>query len=197
MGIFGIRCIAEALTENGYGDLAIKLFEQDTYPSFGDIIKRGATTLWEYWGEPEIDKNDGPRSLNHPMFGGFDIWFFEGLGGIKPDVDFPGFKRFYLKPNMISGINEVKVVYKSIYGNISSHWCKKGDFIDFHCSVPVNTEAVLILPVSQNQTLLESGMSLDEVEDIKFKQEKDKIILTLPSGRFSFFLQNRLDFFHS
>ena len=61
VGIMGLRFLFEALTHNGHGNTALAIMHQNTYPSFGDLIKRGATTLWEYWGEPEVDKTDGPR----------------------------------------------------------------------------------------------------------------------------------------
>lgn len=48
-GIIGTRYIMDVLTKNGYSDLAYKLATQTTYPSWGYMLKEGATTLWERW----------------------------------------------------------------------------------------------------------------------------------------------------
>ena len=60
-GVLGGRVIYRVLAENGYVDLAYNMIVCPDYPSYGNWIKRGATTLWEGF-HPE-----GGRvlSLNH------------------------------------------------------------------------------------------------------------------------------------
>jgi len=48
-GILGTRYILDTLTQYGRADLAYRLATQTTYPSWGYMIKEGATTLWERW----------------------------------------------------------------------------------------------------------------------------------------------------
>ena len=84
-GITGSRWLYWALAEYGQGEAALGILRQRTYPSIGDLYERGATTFWETWGEADLDRQYGPRSLNHAMQGGFDAWFYQGLGGIWPD----------------------------------------------------------------------------------------------------------------
>ena len=108
--------VGDALADNGYGKVALRLFNQISPPSFGDLIRRGATTLWEYWGETEVDQAEGPRSLSHPMFGGFDTWFFQGIAGICPDPQHPGFRHVLLKPQFIEGLEYAKTTYHSLQG---------------------------------------------------------------------------------
>ena len=93
-GIMGVRFLFEVLTRNGHGELAMALTHQNTYPGYGNLIQRGATTLWECWGESQFSETCGPRSLNHPMMGGFDNWFYNTLAGIRPDPAHPGAHHF-------------------------------------------------------------------------------------------------------
>ena len=61
-----------ALTAIGRSDLAYELAVQTTYPSWGYMLKRGATTLWELWEE-----KTGPamNSHDHAMFASVGAWF--------------------------------------------------------------------------------------------------------------------------
>ncbi len=60
-GIFGTYLLIKALCENGRLELAKKLLINETENSFYNMMKNGATTLWENW--------DGSASHSHPMFG--------------------------------------------------------------------------------------------------------------------------------
>jgi alpha-L-rhamnosidase len=156
-GIMGVRFIFEVLTRNGQGALALSLLHQDTYPGFGDQIKRGATTLWEWWGEMDHQQAKGPRSMNHPMFGGFDNWFYNTLAGIRPDPQQPGFKRFYLEPHPIPGLDFVKCQYESPFGRIVSAWTLKNNNFAWQITMPENTSATVRLPCSGEKSSVGPG----------------------------------------
>lgn len=156
-GIMGVRFIFEVLTRHGHGELAMALMQQDSYPSFGDLIRRGATTLWEYWGEAQLEEDHGPRSLNHPMMGGFDNWFFNTLAGIRPDPAHPGFKRFFLEPHPIAGLDQVRCSHTCPRGQIESNWKISGARFEWDVAVAPGTKAVARLPYSRQSRLLEPG----------------------------------------
>ena len=60
-GIFGTDILIRILFTNGYGDLALKLLTSEKENSFGAWLRRGETSLCEYWC--------GRASHNHHMFG--------------------------------------------------------------------------------------------------------------------------------
>jgi alpha-L-rhamnosidase len=157
VGIMGMRYLFEVLSRNGQGDLALKLLEQNTYPSFGDLINRGATTLWEYWGEPEHDIREGARSLNHPMMGGYDNWFYNTLAGIRIDSSNPGFKHFFLEPMPVPAIQWVSAHHDSPYGRISSVWKYAGGKLEWDVVVPAGTTASARQPLSHATLHLPAG----------------------------------------
>ncbi|MFX0099628.1 MAG: family 78 glycoside hydrolase catalytic domain [Candidatus Hodarchaeota archaeon] len=156
-GIMGVRFLFEVLTHHGHGNLALALMHQDTYPSFGYLISRGATTLWEHWGEEEHDIHHGPRSLNHPMMGGFDNWFYNTLAGIRADPKQPGFKHFFLIPHPIIGLNWVRCHYECPFGRIESNWELKNEVFEWTVVVPQGTRATVTFPFSQKVQKIESG----------------------------------------
>lgn len=165
VGIMGLRTLFEVLTRNGHGQVALDLFHQDTFPSFGDlIVNHGATTLWEYWGEPEVDAADGPRSLSHPMMGGFDNFFYNTLAGIRPDPTHPGFAHFVLEPHPIEGIEWVKAHHDSPHGRIASDWRIEGNRFVWNVTVPPGTRATATLPWSGRKMELSPAENREMVD---------------------------------
>ncbi len=142
VGVLGAKAILNALSENGYPDVAYKVAVQDTYPSWGWWIVNGATTLLENWDlDAERDISD-----NHMMFGEIGAWFFKGLGGIYPDAAQPGFKHIILRPHFEKDLERFDVQFHSPYGLIHSQWEWKKGKINYRVVVPANSSATLYLP---------------------------------------------------
>jgi len=157
VGVMGVRYIFEVLSQFGRGDLALKILEQDSYPSFGHLIERGATTLWECWGEKGHDRTHGPRSLNHPFMGGFDNWFFNTLGGIQLNFEHPGFSLFAFKPMPFKNLGSVKVNHHCVKGLIESAWEIKGNKYNWKGKVPAGSKANYTCPFTKKDYVLEPG----------------------------------------
>lgn len=145
-GILGSRHLYWALSEYGHGDAAMTILHQHDYPSIGNLFRMGATTFWEYWGEPHIDEQEGPRSYNHPMQGGFDAWFFYGIAGIRPDEEGAGFQRIVLQPQFLPGLNWARASYRSMHGLIVSEWYRNGERVMWKVVIPPGATAVTRLP---------------------------------------------------
>lgn len=156
-GIMGLRYLFEVLSRYGHSDVALALFHQDTYPSFGDMLARGATTLWEGWGEPEHDVTQGTRSLNHPMMGGFDNWFYTSLAGMKPDEAQPGFRHVYLQPEPPPGLAWVRAWHMTPHGRLASAWRYAGAEFVWQVEVPPGCTATARLPFSRRECRLDAG----------------------------------------
>jgi alpha-L-rhamnosidase len=146
-GIFGSRWLYAALAEHGHADVARTLMHQTTYPSVGHLIGRGATTFWECWGEKELDQKHGARSLNHPMQGALDAWFYQGILGIRPREDGPGFAKFDVRSDYLDQLEWAKGSYASVRGRIVSEWRHTPEALRWDVTVPGNTQARLFLPV--------------------------------------------------
>ena len=143
-GILGTKAILNALSENGYADVAYRIAAQETYPSWGWWMVNGATTLYENW---QIDaKSD--ISLNHIMFGEIGAWLYKGLGGILPDPEQPGFRHIQLRPHFVPGLDHFTASHEGPYGQIVSSWKKEGGIIHYTVTIPPNSTATLWLPAA-------------------------------------------------
>ncbi|NII27098.1 family 78 glycoside hydrolase catalytic domain [Pseudoflavitalea sp. X16] len=153
VGLLGTKAILNALSENGYADVAYKLAAQETFPSWGWWIVNGATTLYENW-----DINAGSDlSRNHIMFGEIGGWFYKGIGGIKPDEAAAGFKHVLLEPHFVEGLDHFEAVHEGPYGNIIAAWKKNAGMITYAVTVPANSTATIYLPMARGQQLYENG----------------------------------------
>jgi alpha-L-rhamnosidase len=148
-GIFGTQYILDALSVNGHGNAVYEIVNSRAFPGWGYMIDRGATTIWETWKE-----SDDVYSNCHPMFGSVSQWFFSWLAGIRPDPDYPGFKRFTIAPVLPKELNYVKCNYHSPFGEIISNWERKGSTqVTFDMKIPEGTTATIRLPITKKQKI--------------------------------------------
>ena len=144
-GIFGTKYILEALSQAGYTDKVYEIVNSKTYPGWGFMIDKGATTIWETWKE-----SDNTYSNCHPMFGTVSEWFYRWLGGIRGIPEYPGFRKFVVAPNIPKGLSHVKCSYKSPAGKIVSNWSTSSDeTLLFELTIPSGSEAIVKLPVAK------------------------------------------------
>lgn len=96
-GIFGTDLVVKVLCENGFTGDAVEFLSREEYPSFGYMMKNGATTLWEEWRDP--------RSMSHPMFGSAVKYLFYYVLGIRQTADSTDFAKITVEPftNNITG----------------------------------------------------------------------------------------------
>jgi len=180
VGLLGTKAILNALSENGYADMAYKVASQETYPSWGWWIVNGATTLLENW------KVDATRdiSMNHIMFGEISAWFYKGLGGIFPDEEQPGFKNIILKPNFVTGLAQFEAKLDGPYGTIISSWNKSEGKVLYNVTIPANSTATLYL---KDKKILENGNKLMENKNLQIeKNGKDMLKIYLKAGNYIF-----------
>jgi alpha-L-rhamnosidase len=147
-GIFGTKYILDALSKSGHADLVYEIVNSTHFPGWGFMISRGATTIWETWKE-----SDNVYSNCHPMFGSVSEWFFRWLGGIRPDPDHPGFKKFLINPVVPDGLSEVNCSYISPFGEIVSNWCVRDDTIEYEINIPEGSLATINLPVTEEHKI--------------------------------------------
>ena len=149
-----------ALTAGGKIDRAYQLLNNDTYPSWGYEIAKGATTIWERWDGIQPDgqfQDPGMNSFNHYSFGSVGEWMYEVVGGIGLDEAHPGFERFVVRPRPGGGLTSAKTSFDSIHGTIVSDWSLSGGAFTLNVTVPVNTTATVYLPFGTD--VRESGAS--------------------------------------
>ena len=144
-GVVGIQQLMRCLTEFGRGDLALKIASNDTYPSWGYMVRNGATTIWELWNGNTADPS--MNSGNHVMLlGDLLLWEYEYLAGIRALE--PGYSKIQLKPYPLEGLEHADCTYESVSGRIESHWRREGHRFEWDIVIPANTQAEVWLPTA-------------------------------------------------
>ncbi len=172
-GIFGTKYILGALSEYVSPEKVFEIVNSKDYPGWGFMIGKGATTIWEIWKE-----SDNIYSNCHPMFGSVSEWFFHWLGGIRPDINHPGFEKFALSPFVPANLDSMECRYQSPYGDIVSKWKKENDRIVYQFEIPKGATASVCLGKAGK------GISIRKDGDIGFSPAQVKGIQT---GRFELF----------
>lgn len=150
-GDVGNRYLFQALARNGENETMYKMNNHYDAPGYGFQIKFGLTTLTEQW-----DPRKG-NSWNHFMMGQIEEWFYQSLAGIVPDDQNPGFKHFFIQPEIVGDMTFVKVTYQSIYGKIALAWEKKDGVLILKVEIPANTSATVKLPMAKNSEIKVNG----------------------------------------
>jgi hypothetical protein len=186
-GIVGGQWLMRTLTNNGHADVAYMLAAQNSYPSWGYMVKKDATTIWELWNGDTGDP--GMNSGNHVMLlGDLIIWFYEDLAGIKADPQIPAFKHIIMKPHVVGDLTHVKASYNSAYGTIKSSWKLDKNHFSWDIVIPANTTATIYIPVIKNEKeVKENGVKASNSKDINFiGMDGHRAIFKIVSGSYSF-----------
>jgi alpha-L-rhamnosidase len=178
-GFLGTPFLLFTLADHGRVDVAYRLLLNDTYPSWGYMLSKGATTWWERWngdtGDPAMN------SYNHYAFGSVIAWVYRYAAGIDTAPDSPGFKEILIHPHLDSRMTSARMEYDSIYGKIISDWkgTAAGPF-SLKVTIPANTSAKVFLPAIAGAHLTEDGNSVNA------PQEGGSYVVRVGSGSYSF-----------
>lgn len=190
VGFLGMPILLPTLTEMGRSDLAYKMIQKETYPSWGFSIKQGATTIWERWNSYSKEQGFGDvnmNSFNHYSLGSCGEWMFRSMLGI--DTEGAGFKKIFMKPELGNGITWARGHYDSIHGRIESDWKVDGDVFTWRITVPPNTTAKVYLPTMELKSIRESGKPIQKAEGLRFLRfENDRAVIHAESGEYTFVL---------
>ena len=154
VGLIGAQFVNRLLSDEGRIDLPYAFATHTDFPSWGYMIEKGATTIWELWNGDTADP--AMNSGNHVMLvGDLAIWFFEYLAGIKADPENPGFKHIIMRPHVVGDLTYVNARYDSASGIIKSSWNldkESGKFV-WQVFIPANTTAAVSVPTSNPDSL--------------------------------------------
>lgn len=151
-GLIGGQWLNRVLSDFGRIDLAYQFSVNRDYPSWGYMVEKKATTIWELWNGDTADP--AMNSGNHVMLvGDLAIWYFEYLAGIKVDQEQPGFKHFVLSPSVVGDLEWVSASYDSVRGPIESQWRVADDQFSWVVNIPVNTTATVSVPTSDAKSV--------------------------------------------
>jgi alpha-L-rhamnosidase len=186
VGMVGMQWMFQALDKIGRNDVALQMLQKKDFPSWGYMISKGATSIWEKWNSDTAGPGMNSEGLLF-LGGNINAWLFECLAGLRPDPVSPGFKRIIIKPNPVGNLTWVNARYQSIYGSIVSNWKREGGKISMDVTVPPNTTATVFVPAKDATSVTESGKPAGEAEGVKFlRMENDRAVYEVDSGNYEF-----------
>jgi alpha-L-rhamnosidase len=185
-GLIGVQWLMRGLSDYGRADLAYRIATNKTYPSWGYMIEKGATTIWELWNGDTA--NPAMNSANHAMLlGDLIIWYYEYLAGIKNAKEGMAFDKIEMKPLIVNELSYVNASYNSMRGKIESHWQKLEDKFTWNITIPANCMATVYFPDAAGKKITESGITVEKVTGTKNIRTQDgHVVLEIVSGNYAF-----------
>ncbi len=190
-GFVGTPLLCQALSDNGYADLAFMLLMNKEYPSWLYPVTQGATTIWERW---DGQKPDGSfqdvtmNSFNHYAYGAIGEWLYSYVAGIRMDPQAPGYKHFFLEPHAGGGLTHAKADLKTLYGTIRSDWRLEDGKMIFACHVPENCSSTVCFETTDSQNILLNNLPLTNDKSVRITEESGKVKIEIGSGSYYFTL---------
>jgi alpha-L-rhamnosidase len=200
-GVLGTKAIMEALWKNGRPDKAFDLAVQTTFPSWGNMVAQGCTTLREHWQQYGTTPHPAPdetwESQNHCMFGGGPgTWFYKGLAGISPTL--AGYEEILIKPDVVGSLTSAAGSIKTVRGTVSTGWTKSGNTLTLNLTLPVNSKGVVYITtlgagasactIKEGTTVIwQNGSVQGSVTGVTYKTtDGDCVVWDVGSGIYSF-----------
>ena len=151
--MIGVQWLLRELSRRGHANVAYLLATNKTYPSWGYMVEKGATTIWELWNGDTA--NPEMNSGNHVMLlGDLLPWCFNNLAGIRADRWKSGYKHIVFQPAFeIQELSNVDASYMSIYGKITSRWTKTPTHLEWDIELPANTTGEVHLPDGRKEKI--------------------------------------------
>lgn len=141
VGVLGGRVLFHVLTDFGYSDLAFTMITRPDYPSYGNWVRRGATTLWEDF-HPEGGR---VNSLNHHFWGDISGWFIQALLGIRVNPRGKSVDEVDLRPSFIPQLTHAQGHHRLPAGDLSVCWERQEDTILLKVSAPEKAYGSILL----------------------------------------------------
>lgn len=186
-GLIGMQWAFAALSRIHETLLAWAWLKKTTYPSYGYMLKHGATTVWENWNGNTA--GPGMNSMNHVMLiGDMVSWLYQDIGGIRTDPATPGFKSIIMRPHLVGNLTWVKCFHRSPYGKIVSDWkiTPNHRFL-WHIEIPANSSALVEIPTRSAAAVRLDSKPVANRRWIKYVRMADgRAIYRVQSGTYNF-----------
>jgi alpha-L-rhamnosidase len=150
-GLVGVPVVTEWTVKNKKAELMYSMLKKRDYPGYLYMIDNGATTTWEHW--------NGERSRIHNCYNGVGSWFYEAIGGIYPDENAPGYRHFYISPQIPEGLTWANISRETPYGTVQVNWKVDGATVYLDIVIPAGSEATVILPEDNSGYILDGKES--------------------------------------
>lgn len=189
MGIFGLSRFGRELCRTGHQDEVYKVFTQKGENSWGFMLDSlNVSTLWEGIPMTYQMAASNTASCCHPMQGGYDIWFYEDVLGIRPVEDAPGYRTILFEPTMWNEMDWAKGSLQTAYGTIRSEWKHEGDGLLWHITIPTGSFGRVVFPANMSAQIDGKDTEATPLET----RSDGSLLYEFPSGEYEITLHSSL-----
>lgn len=142
LGMLGGRVIFHVLTQFGCSDLAYKMITRPDFPSYGNLLQRGATTLWEKFLEKAA------TSKNHHAWGDISAWFVKAVAGLCFNPTGRNINEVQISPHFIGALDSADAYHIAPAGKISVSWKREERGVTLRVEIPDGIKATAVLPAN-------------------------------------------------
>ena len=130
-GMIGLRYIFEVLATHGDIDLALRMITREEEPSYGSMIKRGATSLCEATMENGLNESE-----NHHFLGDIIRIFHAYIAGLRVNPYMCNPNECIFSPVIPCSVDHAYGKYRFATGEARFGWHRSDDGIVAHISLP-------------------------------------------------------------
>lgn len=190
-GFVGTPLLNLVLTKFGRMDLAYRLLNNETYPSWIYPINQGATTMWERWNSYSHENGFGPanmNSFNHYAYGAVGHWMYKDIAGLWLDESKPGYKNIIFAPKPGGGLTFAAASHETPYGLASSSWKLSDGVFEWTVRIPANATGTLVFPTAKADAIRINGFP---IASDKYEVKEGTVIMRdVPSGNYEILFKN-------
>lgn len=140
LGVLGGRVIFHVLSRFGYGDLAYKMITREDYPSYGNWLELGATTLRERFHPTAT------TSKNHQFWGDISGWFIRCVAGIQLNPTGGNVNEVQICPCFVETLDSASGYHIAPAGKIAVFWRRQNNGVVLELEIPGKMTATAVLP---------------------------------------------------
>ena len=138
-GVLGARVIFHVLAQAGFADKAYKMIVGPEFPSYGNLVMRGATSLLEQFYEYVSRVS----SMNHHFWGDVSAFFIRRIAGLDYNPRLDG--ELSIHPSFVPSLSYAEASHDSPKGKIIVRWERNNDDITLKLDIPEGINATLSL----------------------------------------------------
>ena len=174
-GFLGTPNALDVLLDLGEREIVYALLQRTEFPSWGYMVAKGATTIWERWNGDVGDVS--MNSYNHYALGAVIGFLYRRIAGI--DTAEPGFRAIRLAPETRLGFASAAADFDSPMGRVATRWQRTPELLSLRASVPPNTTASLTLPMLANERVT---IAAEQGREVPQSVRDDTVTLDLAPG---------------
>jgi alpha-L-rhamnosidase len=156
-GTMGTAALQQVLAAEGAAETMLEIATQTTYPSWGDQIERGATTVWETWG------GDPDFSRNMKLMASVEKFLFRDVAGLTPAS--AGWERIQVRPRLVGQLSAASARVRTPRGEAGVEWRLEDGALRLRVEVPTTSTAEVWLPGAGEGGPIELGGGIHDLSE--------------------------------